>query len=155
MQVTAKSNIKHNGQRFTAGQTLEVSEEQAAKLLAAGVIESVKGLKPEAPEEAPDRSMDTPEDKNSIDAETEAVANLPVTEKMKKEKLRGIALAMGLEVDKTMTGKEIYALIVEKRGEGSVEAPVEEVKEESTEDADAETEDAPVEDAPAEETPAK
>lgn len=116
MQVTAKSNIKHDGQMFEAGTSLDVTEEQAAKLLAAGVIEKVKGLEPEAPEEAPDRSLGTPNDKQDENKGIAEVANLPVNDKMKKEKLRGIALAMGLEVEKTMTGKEIYAMIVEARG---------------------------------------
>jgi hypothetical protein len=116
MQVTAKSNIKHDGQRYEAGQSFEVSENQAADLLAAGVIESVKGVKPARPTEAPDRSLDTPEDKKSQDQETEVVAGLAVNKKMTKEKLRGIALAMGLEVPKEAVKDEIYELIVEKRG---------------------------------------
>lgn len=120
MQVTAKSNIQHDGQLFEKGQTLEVNDRQAADLLAAGVIESVKGLSPTQPEEAPDRSLGTNEDVQSANEETERVASLPVDAKMKKDKLRGIALAMGLEVEKTLTGKEIYEMIVTKRG-GSVE----------------------------------
>lgn len=129
MQVTAKSNIKHDGQVFEKGQTLDVSEEQAAKLLAAGVIEKVKGLEPEAPEEAPDKSLGTPNDKQDENKGIAEVANLPVNDKMKKEKLRGIALAMGLTVEKTMTGKEIYAMIVEARGGEAGEETTEDSKE--------------------------
>lgn len=116
MQVTAKSNIKHDGQKYQAGQSFDVSEDQASRLLAAGVIERTKGLKPAEPEEAPDRSLNTPQDKNSIDKETQVVAGLAINKKMTKEKLRGIALAMGLEVEKTATKDEIYDMIVEKRG---------------------------------------
>lgn len=116
MQVTAKNSIKHDGQLFKAGETLDVNEKQAADLLAAGVIEPVKGLKATQPDEAPDHSVDTPDDKKAETKGIEEVANLPVDRKMKKEKLIGIARAMGLEVEKTMTGPEVFDMIQEKRG---------------------------------------
>lgn len=138
MQVTAKNSIKHDGQLFKAGETLDVNEKQAADLLAAGVIEPVKGVKATSPDIAPDRSVDTPDDKVAVQKGTEEVAALPVDRKMKKEKLRGIALAMGLEVEKTMTGPEIFDMIVEKRGG---ETTKEEVKENATGGAEETNED--------------
>lgn len=131
MNVTAISNIQHNGELFTKGQTFEVDEKQATDLLAAGVIESVKGLSPSLPEEAPDRSIDTPEDKNAIQENTEAVANLPIKITMKKTVLRGIALANGLEVEKTATPSEIFNAIKEYREKHNI---VVEAKEEAKKD---------------------
>ena len=132
MQVTAKSNIQHDGQLYTAGQTLEVNEKQAADLLAAGSIQPVKGLSPTEPEEAPDRSIDTPEDKNAITANTAEVANLPISIKMKKTVLIGIARANGLEVEKTATPSEVFNIIKEFRAKNQI--VVDATKPEKTED---------------------
>lgn len=155
MQVTAKSNIKHDGQLFEAGKSFEVTDEQAAKLLAAGVIEKVKGLEPEAPEEAPDRSLGTPNDKQDENKGIAEVANLPVNDKMKKEKLRGIALAMGLEVEKTMTGKEIYAMIVEARGGEAGESKEDEKPEDKGDESEEKAEGSEEAEKSEDETPAK
>lgn len=134
MNVTAKSNIQHDGQLYGAGQTLEVNEKQAADLLAAGVIEPVKGIKPTAPEEAPDRSIDTPDDVKAINENTDEVANLPIKAVgMKKTVLIGIARANGLEVEKTATASEVYSMIRDYREKHNIvignTEKVEEVKE--------------------------
>jgi len=121
MNVTAKSNILHNGVTFAKGQTLEVNEKQAADLLAAGVIESVKGLKPTTQEEAPDRSINTPDDVNAINKNTDEVANLPIKAVgMRKTVLIGIARANGLQVEKTTTGSEVYNMIKEYREKNNI-----------------------------------
>lgn len=117
MKVTAKSNIKHNGHTYKAGELLNgVTEDQAAQLLEAGVVE-VEGQAPKTKkkEEAPDRSIGTPDDKKAEQAGIEEVANLPIKANLGKEKLRGIALANGLEVEKTATPAEIYNMIKEHR----------------------------------------
>ena len=112
MQVTAKSNIKHDGKYFEKGATLEVSEDQAAKLLAAGVINPVEGVKPETPEPAvSEQTLGTEDDKKSEKAGIAEVANLPFNKSMTKEKLIGIARAKGLEVEKTATKDEVLALL--------------------------------------------
>ena len=112
MQVTAKSNIKHDGKYFEKGATLEVSEDQAAKLLAAGVINPVEGVKPETPEPAvSEQTLGTDDDKKSEKAGIAEVANLPFSKSMTKEKLIGIARAKGLEVEKTATKDEVLALL--------------------------------------------
>lgn len=134
MNVTAKSNILHDGQTYTKGQTLEVNDKQAADLLAAGVIEPVAGIKPTAPEEAPDRSIDTPDDKNAINENTDEVANLPIKVTMKKTVLIGIARANGLEVDKTATPSEVFNMIKAFREKAGIVA---DAKEDKVEDAPA------------------
>lgn len=111
-KVKATSSIRHNGKLYEAGQELQVNEDQAAQLLAAGVIQPIKNVQPK---------KDTIEsvnknDKQSEKEETEQVAGMEVNKKMTKEKLRGIALAMGLEVPKEALKDEIYDMIEEARG---------------------------------------
>lgn len=138
MNVTAKSNILHDGQTYTKGQTLEVNEKQAADLLAAGVIEQVAGIKPTAPEEAPDRSIDTPDDVNAINENTNEVANLPIKAVgMKKTVLIGIARANGLQVEKTATPTEVYNMIKEFREKNNIVVGNTEKVEEAPEGTDA------------------
>lgn len=114
MKTIATSTIKHNGQLYTAGQEIEVSEQEARALLAARVIQPLKDIQP-IKEEVSELDLDTSTDKQAEKEGIQEVAGLEVHHKMKKEKLRGIALAMGLEVDKTMTGNEIYKAILKAR----------------------------------------
>lgn len=147
MNVTAKSNIQHDGQLYTKGQTLEVSEKQAADLLAAGVIEPVAGVKPtpvESIEVSGEPDEKKQEDVKEIAKNTEEVANLPIKAVgMKKTLLLGIARANGLEVENTATPTEIYNMIKAFREKSAVvaentESKVEEKTEESTDNTPAE-----------------
>lgn len=133
-KVKATSNIKHNGTLYEAGQEFQVNEDQAAQLLVAGVIQPIKNIKPkkEEVESVPDKKAD----KKSEEQGTEEVANMKVTKNMSREKLRGVALAMGLEVEKTAVRDEIYEMIEEVRGVQSESEEEIDKKDESVQDED-------------------
>lgn len=120
MQVTAKSNIKHDGQDFAKGDSFEVNEKQAADLLAAGAIEPAEGVQPTPPEEAPDKSKGTAVDVKDEEKNGEAVRNLPIKMNMKKTVLIGIARANGLPVEKTATPAEVYNTIKDYREKNNI-----------------------------------
>lgn len=124
MKVIAKSNIQHDGELFVKGQELEVSEKQAADLLAVGVIEAVQGLKPTPKEDVgmvSDQDEKKQEDVKEISKNIEEVANLPIKAVgMKKTALIGIARANGLVVENTATPTEVYNMIKAFREKGKV-----------------------------------
>lgn len=113
MKVIAKSTIKHNGQYFTEGDVLpDMTETQLSKLVAANVVIVKDGTV--APAKPTDANL-TPPDKHLETKETEAVANLPISMNLSKEKLIGIARANGLKVEKTTNRPEVYKMIKEYR----------------------------------------
>lgn len=133
MQVIAKSNIKHDGVVYEKGASLEVSDKQAADLLAAGVIEKVDGVKPSKPEPAvAEKTLGEASDKSAEKAGIEEVANMPVSMNMTKEKLVGVARAMGLKVEKSALRNEVYAMIKEARNEKADESGEDETNESAT-----------------------
>jgi hypothetical protein len=102
--LKAKSNIRHNGTDYLAGELLpEMDEKQAQALVSAGVAELVnapvfnpeKAAKKEAAEKAP---------KKTIKSEKPS-------DEWTKQRLLGYARSLGLTADDTLNKKEILELI--------------------------------------------
>lgn len=116
MKVKAVTRIKHDGDFYEIGDTLDVNKDQAAKLLAANAIEDVKGVKAETPEPVTDtKSLGEKSDKSAESKGVEEVSNLPIKITMSKEKLIGVARANGLEVEKSAVREEVYEMIKDYR----------------------------------------
>lgn len=121
MKIIAKSLIKHNGVYFEAGQEVEgLTEKEISNLLAANSVEVKDGQISPA---KPSNILDDPSDKTAEQAEIERVASLPISVRMTKEKLIGVARANGLEVDKTSTPDEVYQQISQYRQENGIVIP--------------------------------
>ena len=132
MKVLALRQIKHDGNVYEKGDSLEVTEDQAERLvlaesakkpLEAGKLKSKKS-KSSKPSKK-DASSAAKSDKDNATT----VANLVPTTRMTKVKLIGIARARGLELDKTITKaeamKELKADIKER---GDIEVKPKDLK---------------------------
>lgn len=118
MKVIATTLIKHNGNYYQVGQEVTgVTESEAAKLVAANSARIEDGNIKPAKQETVD---EIPADKKSQDEETKKVANLPISMKLKKTALVGIARANGLKVEKTATPSEVYNAIKEFRAKEGI-----------------------------------
>ena len=143
MKVIAQSNIQHDGQLYTKGQEFEVTEKQAADLLAAQVIQPIQGVTPTPPQEADGEGLNSPEEKRNVEKGINEVANLPIKAVgMKKTILIGIARANGLEVEKTATPSEVYNMIKEYREKNNIVlSNTKEMVEDAPQEADGEAKD--------------
>lgn len=117
MKVIAVTNVKHNGNVYKKGEELQtIGETQISALEDAGAVE-IKGKK--------DRKRKAPvkkePKKESTDKENASeVANIKPAVTMSKPQLRGIALARGMEVDKTLMRNEVLKLLkvdIKERGD--------------------------------------
>jgi len=89
MFIKLKSNVDHNGEKYTAGQSVEMDDKSAQLLIDSNVAEAVEQPKAEKPKS---------EEKKSLD-------------KMNKKELLAEAEAKDVEVSEDMTNAEIVAKI--------------------------------------------
>ncbi len=102
--IVAKSNIKHDGELYEKGKEIpNLSDEQAAKLIADGVAED--STKPVVKEEAVANAQ-------ALEAETQKeIAGLEAKPTMSRTRLLGIARAKGIKVSQEATRTEIFKAI--------------------------------------------
>ena len=145
MKVIAQSQIKHDGKIYKEGSEIKgLSKAQLAQLEEASVVVIEKDT-PVAKTERKQAKQKRDDEQSNKDPKTE-VPNIEPKKNMGKEKLRGIGLARGLEIDKTISRDETFVIVkadFDKRGELNVtevenpEVTEEESKVEAKEEIDA------------------
>ena len=119
MKIIALSNIKHDGKSYEMGDQLPpMKQAQLASLEEAKVVK-VGNSKPATKLSKP---VSKPVSEKKVDKKDPKVEvpNIVPQKNMSKEKLRGIGMSRGLEIDKTITRDEIFTIVdadVKERGE--------------------------------------